>query len=385
MSPAQTDKQPNDIYAGLMSGTSMDGVDGVLLAFDPQGGIQQTIAHAFVPMPSPLRQQLTDLQTPAANELTHAARASLALADLYSECTHQLLKRSALDARQVRALGAHGQTVRHAPQEGYSLQLLNASHLAERTGIDVIADLRSADLAAGGQGAPLMPAFHAHIFSRQTEPGHYGILNLGGIANLTIINTQEQPARVTGFDTGPANTLLDNWIESHLGQRYDHNGQWAATGKPIPALLTRLLAEPYFARPAPKSTGRDLFNLAWLQQHLQQLPDPPHTPADVQATLLALTAASVAQAIQAHPLRTVYLCGGGARNVHLCEAIQQAIGPHIPLLSTAALGIAPEAMEASGFAWLARQRTHNIPIDLSAITGARHRSILGAWHKHPPG
>ena len=330
-------------------------------------------------MPEPLRRQLTVLQHPASDELAAAARAGQQLADLYAECVQKLLQQSGISPRQVRALGAHGQTVRHVPAEGYTLQLLDAPRLAEATGIDVVADLRSADVAAGGQGAPLMPAFHAHVFAGLQ--GRYGILNLGGIANLTVIDTQQPTPTVTGFDTGPANTLLDGWIEAHHGHRYDHHGQWAASGRTIPALLERLLSEPYFARPAPKSTGRDLFNLSWLKQHLQAHPDA--SAADVQATLLALTAESTAQAIRAQKLSAVYLCGGGAENAGLAQAIQQAVGPNTLVQSTHALGIAPQAVEASGFAWLARQRVHEAPIPLTRITGSRHDSILGAWHKAP--
>ena len=369
----------DEIHAGLMSGTSMDGVDGVLIAFDDQGRIRQTLTSAFVPMPEPLRRQLTALQHPASDELAAAARAGQQLADLYAECVQQLLQQSGISPRQVRALGAHGQTVRHVPAEGYTLQLLDAPRLAEATGIDVVADLRSADVAAGGQGAPLMPAFHAHVFAGLQ--GRYGILNLGGIANLTVIDTQQPTPTVIGFDTGPANTLLDGWIEAHHGHRYDHHGQWAASGRSIPALLERLLADPYFARPAPKSTGRDHFNLSWLKQHLQAHPDA--AAADVQATLLALTAESTAQAIRAQNLSAVYLCGGGAENAGLAQAIQQAVGPETLVQSTHALGIAPQAVEASGFAWLARQRVHETPIPLTRITGSRHDSILGAWHKAP--
>lgn len=369
----------DEIHAGLMSGTSMDGVDGVLIAFDDQGRIRQTLTSAFVPMPEPLRRQLTALQHPASDELAAAARAGQQLADLYAECVQQLLQQSGVSSRQVRALGAHGQTVRHVPAEGYTLQLLDAPRLAEATGIDVVADLRSADVAAGGQGAPLMPAFHAHVFAGLQ--GRYGILNLGGIANLTVIDTQQPTPTVIGFDTGPANTLLDGWIEAHHGHRYDHHGQWAASGRSIPALLERLLADPYFARPAPKSTGRDHFNLSWLKQHLQAHPDA--AAADVQATLLALTAESTAQAIRAQKLSAVYLCGGGAENAGLAQAIQQAVGPETLVQSTHALGIAPQAVEASGFAWLARQRVHEAPIPLTRITGSRHDSILGAWHKAP--
>lgn len=422
----------HDILAGLMSGTSMDGVDGVLMAFDDSGRPLHTLATASLPMPEGLRSRLADLQHPGHDELARAALAANELADLYADCVAALLDTARLGVDRVRAIGAHGQTIRHAPADGYSLQILNGARLAARTGIDVVADLRSADIAAGGQGAPLMPAFHAHVF-RQL-PARCGILNLGGIANLSIIDNSVQPARVTGFDTGPANVLLDGWIERHLQLRYDHDGAWAASGTVIPALLTRLLAEPWFALPAPKSTGRDLFHLGWLDAHLAALPaddtgtsdttasntgaprshqaaactgagkpgapatvpetpakqaaqavsPPPHAPEDVQATLLALTVETTAAAIRAQRLDAVYVCGGGALNTHLMEQLQQAVGTATPVRTTGELGISPQAVEASGFAWLAWQRIHQRPVALTQITGARHDTIPGALHRAPP-
>lgn len=370
---------PPEIHAGLMSGTSMDAVDGVLIAFDPHGHPLQTLATASLPMPDALRAQLADLQHGCPDELRRACLAANALSDLYADCIDQLLAQAPLPPTRVRAIGAHGQTVRHFPEDGYSLQLLNGARLAARTGIDVICDLRSADIAAGGQGAPLMPAFHAHVFAELNH--RCGILNLGGIANLSVIDPATTPSGVFGFDIGPANTLLDTWIEANLQRRFDHRGQWAASGQPIPSLLDALLTEPYFALPPPKSTGRDLFNLQWLAAHLPA--GHSHSPVDIQATLLALTAESCARAIRAHRLEAVYICGGGAENHHLIEAIRQRVQPQTRVETTDALGIAPQAVEASGFAWLAHQRVHNIPIALPSITGALHSSILGAWHAAP--
>lgn len=373
-------KPAGEIHAGLMSGTSMDGVDGVLIRFDADGRLQHTLASVSLAMPEQLRQQLAALQSPGPDELTRAAHAANALADLYAECVEALLNQADLPAGQVRAIGAHGQTIRHAPDDGYSLQILNAARLAQRAGIDVIADLRAADLASGGQGAPLMPAFHAHVFNGL--PGRNGILNLGGIANLSIIDARQQQTRVSGFDTGPANALLDAWIEEQRQLRYDDRGQWAASGQPIPTLLDSLLAEPYFGQSAPKSTGRDLFNLSWLRSHLPG--GHRYPPADIQATLLHLTAETTARAIRDHQLSVVYVCGGGAANPHLLEAIQTRVGPDTLIDTTRTLGIDPQAVEASGFAWLARQRVHLQPIPLQAITGARHAGILGAWHAAAP-
>ncbi|MDO4230711.1 MAG: anhydro-N-acetylmuramic acid kinase [Lautropia sp.] len=379
---------PHEIHIGLMSGTSMDGVDGVLMTFDDQGRPQHTLATASLPMPDGLRSRLAGLQHPGHDELARAALAANELADLYADCVAALLDDSGIEAHLVRSIGAHGQTIRHAPADGYSLQILNGARLAARTGIDVVADLRSADIAAGGQGAPLMPAFHAHVF--QDLPARCGILNLGGIANLSVIDNSSSPAKVIGFDTGPANVLLDGWIERHQQLRYDHDGAWAASGTVIPALLARLLGEPWFALPAPKSTGRDLFHLGWLDAHLAKLSSgstgasASAAPEDVQATLLALTVETTAAAIRAHRLDAVYVCGGGALNRHLMQQLQQAIGPATPVRSTQELGIAPLAVEASGFAWLAWQRIHQRPVALMQITGARHDTISGALHLAPP-
>lgn len=388
----RTAKPEHEIHAGLMSGTSMDGVDGVLIAFDREGRPVETLATVSLPMPEDLRQQLAGLQSPQPDELAQAARAANALADLYTHCVEAMLDDARLPASAVRAIGAHGQTIRHAPAEGYSLQILNGARLAARTGIPVVADLRSADIALGGQGAPLMPAFHAHVFRHL--PGRCGILNLGGIANLSII--EAAPAadtgsgagpsptaapQVFGFDTGPANVLLDAWIEKHQNKRFDHRGEWAASGQPIPALLDALLTEPYFAQPAPKSTGRDLFHLGWLARHLPAGHD--WRPEDIQATLLALTAETTASAIRQHHLSAVYVCGGGAENHHLIEAIRSRSGTDTHIDSTSSLGIAPQAVEASGCAWLARQRLHGEAIILQAITGARRNAVLGALHLPP--
>ncbi|MDO5103597.1 MAG: anhydro-N-acetylmuramic acid kinase [Lautropia sp.] len=380
--PAASTPRPRslEIYAGLMSGTSLDGVDGVLVGFQPDGRLDHPLATASLPMPEVLRQRLSALQHPAHDELAQAAVAANELATLYRDCVQALLGKSGLSASAITAIGAHGQTIRHAPAHGYSLQILNAAQLAAETGIDVVHDLRSADIAVGGQGAPLMPAFHAHVFAGM--PGRYGILNLGGIANLSILDNLACPSRITGFDTGPANTLLDLWSEHHRQTRFDDRGQWAASGRVIPELLAALLQDPYFALPPPKSTGRDLFNLSWLMQHLGEA--HPHAPVDVQATLTALTAESTATAIRGQRLSTVYVCGGGAQNHHLLDRIQAAVGPDTRIQPTTALGIHPQMVEATGFAWLARQRLHHQPIELQSITGARQTAILGALHKAPP-
>ncbi len=362
-----------------MSGTSIDGVDGVLVEFDDRGNLLGTLAVASRAMPSGLRGLLTSLQQPAADELAAAALAANDLSDLYAECVRELLAQASLAPSAVTALGAHGQTVRHDPARGYTLQLLNGARLAEATGIDTVSDLRSADIAAGGQGAPLLPAFHARVFAGQFKRA---IVNIGGIANITVLaprhsggSSEGNGVPVIGYDTGPGNTLLDFWCEQHRGERFDREGRWAASGTPDAALLADLLAEPYFARAAPKSTGRDLFNGDWLQRHdLARL-----GAADVQATLLELTATTIAEACRRHEVAQVNVCGGGAANLQLMRRLQASL-PGIPVESTEALGLHPQAVEASGFAWLARQRVVREAGNLEAVTGASGPRVLGALH-----
>ncbi len=367
-------------FIGLMSGTSVDAVDGVLVDFDPQGNLLRTLALASHPMPADLRRQLTDLQQPGPNELASAALAANALADLYAGCVEELLAKAGIEPADVVALGAHGQTVRHDPARGYTIQLMNGARLAEATGIDAVTDLRSADIAAGGQGAPLVPAFHAKVFIGGLKRA---IVNIGGIANITVLEPAGgtgnggAPRPVIGYDTGPGNTLMDYWCELHRGDRFDRDGQWAAAGKVDEALLARMLADPYFTRPAPKSTGRDLFNPGWLQR-LGRLPGL--APVDVQATLLALTAATIADACRRHEVAEVYVCGGGAANGRLMQGLREAL-PGVSVGSTEALGLHPQAVEASAFAWLARQRVKREAGNLASVTGASGPRVLGALHE----
>jgi anhydro-N-acetylmuramic acid kinase len=366
-------------FIGLMSGTSVDAVDGVLVDFDPQGNLIRTLALASRSMPADLRRQLTDLQQPGTNELANAALAANALADLYAACARDLLAEAAIEPGDVVAAGAHGQTVRHDPDRGYTIQLLNGARLAEATGIDTVTDLRSADIAAGGQGAPLVPAFHAKVFTGTLKRA---IVNIGGIANITVLEPasgtghEGAPRPVIGYDTGPGNTLMDYWCELHRGDRFDRDGEWAATGKVDEMLLARMLAEPYFTRPAPKSTGRDLFNPGWLQKvdHQSSL-----APADVQATLLALTAETVAQACRRHEVAEVFVCGGGAANGRLMHGLRAAL-PGVAVGSTEKLGLHPQAVEATAFAWLARQRVKREAGNLASVTGASGPRVLGAMH-----
>lgn len=360
---------------GLMSGTSLDGIDGVLCDFGNQPW--QVASAVHVAMPPALHDELLSLNAAGADELHRAALAANALTLLYVEAVHRLLRESSIDARRVAAIGAHGQTVRHRPGEfdgvGYTLQLMNGALLAERCGIDVICDLRSADVCAGGQGAPLVPAFHAAAFARAGQG--VAVVNIGGIANITLLATD---GSVSGFDTGPGNMLMDGWIRRHRGLPFDSDGAWAASGQVQPDLLRLLLAEPYFARKPPKSTGRDLFNERWLDdllsRHIAQV-----DPVDVMASLAELTARSIADAVlgEAAGLAELNLCGGGSRNKHLMRRLS-ALLPGTRVTSTAGNGIEPDWVEAMAFAWFAHCHLTGRPANLPAVTGARGSRILGA-------
>lgn len=363
-----------DLYIGLMSGTSLDGVDGVLADFSSTA--PRVIAHAGAPFPATLRAELLALNTPGDSELHRAALAGNALAHVYAQVVAELLERTGTAPGQVRAIGAHGQTVRHRPQQfdgtGYTLQLNQPALLAELTGIDVVADFRSRDVAAGGQGAPLAPFFHQAMFSRADEP--VGVLNIGGISNLTLLRPG---SAMLGFDCGPGNALMDHWCQRHTGQPYDDGGAWAAGGQVLPALLAALLAEPYFGQMPPKSTGRDLFHPHWLQAHLQ--PFAGAAPVDVQATLAELTAAACAADVLRHAgaLRELIVCGGGALNKHLMARLQTLLA-RAKVRSSAEHGLPPLQVEATAFAWLARKTVLREKLALESTTGARGARVLGA-------
>jgi anhydro-N-acetylmuramic acid kinase len=363
----------SSLYIGLMSGTSLDGIDGVLARLD--GALPQTLAFAHQAFDRALRDELLALQQPCPGELARAMVAGNWLANAYADVAHELLGQAGVPARAVRAIGAHGQTVRHAPQAahgGYSVQLLNAARLAERTGIGVVHDLRNRDIAAGGQGAPLVPAFHAHLFR---TPGETQVVcNIGGIANITVLPAEGE---VTGHDTGPGNCLLDFWAQRHLGTAYDAHGEFAARGTPHAQLLDECLAEPYFAAPPPKSTGRDIFHPQWLEARLAR--HPYLQPADVQATLAELSARTIAQDIRRHApsAASVWLCGGGAYNRHLVRRLQ-ALLP-CPVAGTRERGVPEMHVEALAFAWLARQHLAHEPGNLPSVTGASGPRVLGSF------
>jgi anhydro-N-acetylmuramic acid kinase len=326
-----------------------------------------------------LRDGLLHLNQPDVNELHRAALAGNALARVYADVVGRLLRDAGIGAAQVRAIGAHGQTVRHRPQEfdhcGYTLQLLNGALLAESSGIDVVCDLRSRDVAAGGQGAPLVPAVHAALFASPGED--VAVLNLGGIGNLTLLPAA---GTVRGFDCGPGNALLDLWSRRHRGADFDEGGRWAASGRVDNALLSRMLAEPFLGRQPPKSTGRDLFNAEWLDRALGDVAGSA-PPGDVQATLAEFTARAATDALktQAPTTSRLLVCGGGTFNTHVMGRLA-ALLPGALVQSTAARGIPPEQVEALAFAWLAHAFVQRRPGNLAAVTGARGPRILGALY-----
>lgn len=383
-----------ELYIGLMSGTSLDGVDGVLVDFSCAP--LRVLAHLNAPLSSALTDELLALNSPGTNELHRAALAANALVRVYAHLVLQLLEVAGIEPNAVVAIGAHGQTVRHQPQSfdgtGYTLQLNNPALLAELTGIDVVADFRSRDVAAGGQGAPLVPAFHQATFAQPDQT--LAVLNLGGMSNLSVLSpcpAPEAPTEVPegdslpffsgndvlGFDCGPGNALMDAWCQQHLGQAFDADGTWAAAGRVHGELLAALLDEPYFAQSAPKSTGRDLFNLGWLAWKLEKFTSL--APVDVQATLTELTASVCATCVKRYgsESKTLIVCGGGAFNGHLMTRLQ-ALLPGLQVTSSQAYGLPPLQVEAAAFAWLARNTLLRRTSSLKKVTGASGARILGA-------
>lgn len=355
-----------------MSGTSLDGADAVLLAFDSSNDHANchTVSSFHTPYTDSIRAAILALQDIGENELEKAALLSNQLSHLYADTVQGLLHKNNLSATQIQAIGCHGQTIRHRPELGFTLQIVNASLLAELSHIAVVADFRSRDIAAGGQGAPLVPAFHQAVFAHPQV--NRTIINIGGIANLTYLPVDGQ---VIGFDSGVGNMLMDAWAERHIGQRYDANGAWAETGIVIQPLLDTLMQTPYLQLPAPKSTGRDLFNMAWLNTFLKA----SYAPQDVQRTLLAFTAQTIVNAVKNDCPNTqeIYLCGGGAHNNALIRCLQELLHP-VKIALTNTLGIDVSDVEAAAFAWLARQTVHQAAGNMPAVTGAQGARVLGA-------
>ncbi|RTE64620.1 anhydro-N-acetylmuramic acid kinase [Amphritea opalescens] len=360
------------IFIGLMSGTSLDSIDAVAVRFEPTF---ELIASHSEPIPATLHAATLALFNPSDNEIERLGRLDLALAELFATAVENLIQQHQLKRADIAAIGSHGQTIRHRPNAHFTLQVGDPNLIAERTGITTVADFRRRDMAAGGQGAPLVPAFHSALF-RQPEQNRI-LVNIGGMANLTILEASPDKP-VLGYDTGPGNVLMDSWIMQHQQKSYDRDGQWAASGVVIPPLLQTMLALPYFAEAAPKSTGREQFNHDWIEQMIATLATQPR-PEDVQATLLELTARTIADAINSHALSNlqVFLCGGGSYNQQLKTRLTALLKPHY-LGTTADLNLDPDWVEAAAFAWLAYRTLNHQSGNEPGVTGALGYRPLGA-------
>lgn len=356
------------LYIGIMSGTSLDGIDVVLTDFSQP--FPALLCSLLVPYPQHIRSALAAISQPGDNEIERLGLLEADLADCYASAVTQLLQQGGYAAEQIQAIGCHGQTIRHRPngRQPFSYQIGDMHRLAAQTGIRVIADFRRKDIAFGGQGAPLVPAFHQAIFT-DSQRGRC-ILNIGGIANITLLVPHQA---VQGFDTGPGNCLLDNWIEQQQGLPYDANGAFAASGQLQPELLLKLLSDSYFQQTGPKSTGREYFQLQWLQQHLT---GSNYSAADVQRTLSQFSAGTMVLAISRYPVQEVFVCGGGAFNPQLLADLQGLL-PQCRISTTAELGVAPDWVEAMAFGWLAYAFDLRIPGNVPAVTGARQPLVLG--------
>jgi anhydro-N-acetylmuramic acid kinase len=360
----------SELYIGLMSGTSLDGIDAVVVDF--AHAKPKLVAHLYYPLDPDLRNAITSLRQPGFNEILRLAEMDVVLGNEFGNAVNLLLQKHRIGPDSIIAIGSHGQTIRHQPHYPYpfTLQIGDPNIIAAKTGITTIADFRRRDIALGGQGAPLVPAFHQYLFGEASQDRI--ILNIGGIANITLLYADAiKPAM--GFDTGPGNTLLDAWAVAHLHEPYDKNGEWGAKGTIDENLLDQLIHDPYFHLAPPKSTGQEYFNLLWLKQF------SPHTisPANVQATLVELTARTIVNAINDYlPKGEIYICGGGIHNPPLIKRIK-TLAVHHKVDSTEKLGVPPDWMEAMAFAWLAKQTLNKKPGNLTDVTGARSESVLG--------
>ena len=354
-------------FIGLMSGTSADGIDAVLISSD--GNQDALLQTHHRPMPVSLREEILAFRESGQDELHRLATLDRHLADEYAAAVEVLLSSASLNSDAITAIGSHGQTLRHHPQGDapYTWQIGDPNRLAELTGITVVADFRRRDIAAGGQGAPLVPAFHQAQLVRQGVAS--GIANIGGIANVTLVSAEGQ---VQGWDTGPGNTLMDSWVAQHQHTPFDQDGAWASTGTVIEPLLRGLMTDPYFSQPPPKSTGPEYFHLGWLDTHLSG----DEAPADVQRTLAELTVESLARVLESHSLDVVRVCGGGARNTLVLSRLAARLGT-LDVTTTDAVGVDPEWVEAWAFAWLAKQTLAGLPGNVPAVTGALGARVLG--------
>lgn len=375
--PEQTSKLDKpDIYIGIMSGTSLDGVDVAAVRINHSF---EFIGAQCFPIPSQLRSEILSLTLPTDNEIDRLGVLDQQLGRLFAACTTTFISNLAINNAHIAAIGSHGQTIRHRPSLNFTLQIGDPNVIAEHTGITTVADFRRRDIASGGQGAPLVPAFHHNVFLNPSSDRV--IVNIGGMSNITLLSAKDSES-LCGFDTGPGNVLLDSWIYKHTGNLYDKNGEWAATGRHNPSLLDHWLKTPYFSEPPPKSTGRELFNLTWIEQGIIDT-GCEHLPAqDIQATLLELTACTIAQAINNSDLimPEVYLCGGGAHNALLLARIKEHT--HAAKVSTTTdLHLEPDWVEAAAFAWLAHQAIHQRTGNHPAVTGAVGHRILGGIYQ----
>lgn len=355
-------------FIGLMSGTSADAIDAVLVRIDRHHCHLE--ARHSLPLDDALHDTILALNDSGADEIDRAGALHVQLGERFAEAALALLEQTGLRARDIVAIGSHGQTLRHRPATGFSLQIGSADVIASRTGITTISDFRNRDIALGGQGAPLVPRFHQAMLAQGGE--RRAVVNLGGMANVTLLNGEQL---VAGFDTGPGNVLLDAWCRQHTGARFDRDGAWSRQGQCLPALLERLLAEPYLHQPPPKSTGRELFRMDWLARQLQG----NEAPQDVQATLAQFTARTVADAVNAFSPATVLVCGGGVFNTHLLSLLTRLL-PGTRVTGTDKAGIDPMAVEASAFAWLAWAHLNRVPGNAPQVTGARQDAVLGACY-----
>jgi len=364
-----------EFFIGTMSGTSLDGVDTVLISIDE--GKLSTLCDYSIDFPSNLREKIFTLCSQGENEIQRCGELDVVLADFTAKAINKLLLKANKSPNEVKAIGSHGQTVRHNPHgpHPFSLQIGDPSLIAHLTGITTVSNFRMADIAAGGQGAPLVPAFHQSVFSSQETAR--AIINIGGIANITFLPLENSERSIKGYDIGPGNTLMDQWIQQKLGKPYDNNGAWADSGRLLPALLCAFMEDEFIQKSGPKSSGREYFNLAWIKNHLEG--ENYSNNEDVQRTLNEFTATSIANSIKLETQNTpceVYLCGGGVNNNSLTQRLSELL-PHYPIATTAKLGIDPQLVEAAAFAWLASQTIKGLTGNITAATGASCPKILG--------
>ncbi|MFT7559628.1 MAG: anhydro-N-acetylmuramic acid kinase [Flavobacteriales bacterium] len=363
-----------ELYIGLMSGTSADGIDAAVVEINDAG--LQLKDHFFLAFDSAIKSSIESLFCANADEINRLAKLDIILAKLYAECVSKLLEKTRLRPTDIRAIGSHGQTIRHQPppsEHPFSLQIGDPNTLAELSGIDVVCDFRRRDIAAGGQGAPLAPCFHNFVFSDANEVR--AVINIGGIANISILKPNSP---LLGFDSGPGNGLMDAWINKHHCRHYDNNGEWARSGKVNHEFVNTLLADPYFSKGFPKSTGKEYFNLNWLEDYLDKNAQDLENE-DIQASLCALTAQSIANEVLKFKLNRVYICGGGVHNSFFVELLAASL-PGVVIESTSSLGIDPDWVEAACFAWLAYQRLNTINMQQASVTGAHGSRILGGLY-----